>query len=230
MKHVADVLDAWLDADCPPELARWVDEHMSSCAACQHEFGGVAAAHKALLSDARSITTAPAPLLTAAATPPSRLPNTRVSRLMQRAAAVMLLLTAGFAVGRLSLSPISRGIAAGDSRFLLLLAGSDAAALTPERRAEVGDQFRTWTSELDERGMLVSQGQLTLASNAVSNPDTPPPDSATLAAFHRINGYFIINAATVEQADSVARTMPYLDLRGWVLVRPIATGTQPQRR
>jgi hypothetical protein len=177
------------------------------------------------------------------ATPPSVL-RTRVLRTLRargllrpaarwrpavlRVAAALLLFALGGWVGRAT-APAAAGPAAvstGATRYVLLLDADDRFRWdVPESR--LVDEYRTWAAE--QRTVRFARGERLDDLTLVLTPDDAAAGAAaaTLAARAAptrvgITGYFVIDAASWEEAVDVARTCPHLRYGGRIILRPVA--------
>jgi hypothetical protein len=137
-------------------------------------------------------------------------------------AAALVLAAAAFAAGRATVRP--ERPAAGESgapKFaLFLLRGTETVpSAGPEETARVAE-YRAWARGLARSGRFVAgekleDGGAALAS--ASEPAAPAPVSED-----EVRGYFVISAASLDDAVAAARGCPHLKHGGRVLVRPIA--------
>ena len=124
----------------------------------------------------------------------------RSARLLATAA----VLVTGFVVGilwpRLQPEP--------EREFILLLRGS-AGAASPEAVNERIDEYRRWARSVRApiRGEKLRSAALVLGT---------PTDRGDL-----IGGFFRIEAASLEEAQAIARSCPHLRHGGWIEVREI---------
>jgi hypothetical protein len=126
-------------------------------------------------------------------------------------AAAVLLLGSGVVAGRLS-APSSVAPVTTQPRFLLLLSQAPAAASDSGRIAE----YRAWAVGLREAGRQISGERLEEEALAVDRDRAPEPVD------DRNQGYFVVSAASLDEAAELARSSPHVRAGGRVVVRPIA--------
>jgi hypothetical protein len=128
----------------------------------------------------------------------------------QLAAAVAI-----FAAGALSgasWAGVDDASGAGQPRYLLLLHGGIAGDAAEEARAV--DAYRAWAMQLHAAGRYVDGERL--ADTAVTVPAGDPGNDAP-------QGYFVVSAASLDDAVSVASSTPHVARGGRIVVRPIDT-------
>ena len=125
------------------------------------------------------------------------------------AAASLLLFFSGLAAGRALDRPTAPDTR---PRFVLLLMDSPPAE-SAEAEVRVVDAYRQWARNLRDEGRFVSGARLDSRSAQV-----PTVRDAT----EKLEGYFVISAASLDEAVSVARTCPHAARGGRIVVRPVA--------
>jgi hypothetical protein len=126
-------------------------------------------------------------------------------------AAAIVLYAGGVATGRMW--PMSAAsVADPRPRFLLLLHGSEGRGAD---EAAVVAAYRAWAGSLAQQGRSVSGERL--AESAVAVPSA----LVSAADGERLQGYFVISAASLDDAVDVARSCPHVARGGRVIVRPI---------
>jgi hypothetical protein len=226
MTHIADFIDAILDRDPDPDALDLARRHLLVCPACAAEWEPVLRIHQLLLADTRLARIA----ALAAGAAPTRLARPGLAIRALQAAVLLLALAGAFTVGRTSApepaSPSQTTSApaplAGDRLFMLLLVGSDAAGMTATELQRLGVEFREWTRRNEDDGRIAGRGVLGGETSIVRGPVSrplPEPD-IPLALLH---GYYVIRAADESEAIRLARTIPYLEYRGSVIVREVAS-------
>jgi hypothetical protein len=125
-----------------------------------------------------------------------RSPAARWPRLWQSAAALAIF-AAGLALGRTSAAPavVAPGVAS--APFLFLLEGGPVAA-TPAEETRTVEEYRAWAVKLRDDGRAVSGERLT-----------------------DVRGFFVISAASLDEANQLARASPHARRGGRVIVHPI---------
>jgi len=133
-----------------------------------------------------------------------------------RAAAAVLLLTGGVVIGRLTAPAVSNDAVpppSATNRFLLMLTEGDTSGDDGERAARYGQ----WAVEQRAAGRDITGERLAPTGLAVVRAGSGPvlaPD---------VQGYFVISAASLEDAATVARSSPHVQSGGTIIVRPIDT-------
>jgi hypothetical protein len=137
---------------------------------------------------------------------------TRLSWISTAAAILMLVL--GIGIGRwwprparFDAPPVST------SRFLFLLSDADTSG-DDGARAEA---YRRWAVTQRQSGRQISGERLGDSGFAVMN------ESVAAVARADVQGYFVVSAATMDDAIAVARSSPHVQSGGTIIVRPINT-------
>jgi hypothetical protein len=131
--------------------------------------------------------------------------------LMMRLAAAIVLFVGGVTLGRVTASVTPPADEPGP-RFLLLLHGGPTG-LPADQEAAVAREYGAWARQLRSDGRFVTGERLGDASVTV-----PPRDLPDVAD---VRGYFLISAASLDEALAVARGCPHARRGGSVIVRPI---------
>jgi len=132
-------------------------------------------------------------------------------------AAGLLLLAAGVWIGRALPAGGAKPISSDASpRFVLFLLRGRESERPDEESARVAE-YRAWARALAASGRSVSGEKLgdreeRLGASASASPPAPEEE---------IRGYFVISAASLEDALAVARGCPHLRHGGRIVVRPI---------
>jgi len=145
--------------------------------------------------------------------------------------AAAVLLGVGVASGmQLSKPSVEAGPAAEapapDTRpaFALMLyedAGYQAPAGEAEHRARVAE-YSAWAGQLAGEGRLVDGAEL-LDRGVLLHRDRARADGVPASDEGRLAGYFVIRAASLEEAEQVAADCPHLAYGGTVSLRPTGT-------
>ena len=134
-------------------------------------------------------------------------------RYVWQAAAAVVLIAGGFVAGRVRPADGPAPTAAATQQYLLLLYGASSA--TPEleraRVAEYGD----WARAEAAAGRMVMGARLGDARGVLGSERFAPPASA------EPNGFFLIRAATFEEASRTAARCPHVAHGGTVVVRAL---------
>lgn len=136
------------------------------------------------------------------------------------AASLALALGAGFLLSHTG--QIETGSRDSGSRYMLLLY-EDAAFETAvgdaarERVAEYGG----WLDGLERRGIIARGDELAPAAHVLATAGRPAPPSRRPSREARLSGYFVIEAQSLDDATTIARTCPHLRHGGTLAVHPI---------
>jgi hypothetical protein len=108
--------------------------------------------------------------------------------------------------------------------YLLLIESTPGQpATTPEEAKARVREYGAWARELRERDLLVSAEKLDDGGSVVSTSGRTAP---LAAADDRIGGFFIVRAADMDNALSIARESPHVRLGGRIVVRRIASAVR----
>jgi hypothetical protein len=107
--------------------------------------------------------------------------------------------------------------------LLLIESAPDAPATTPEDVAARVREYGAWARELREKNLLVSAEKLDEGGSVVLTSGSTAP---LAAADDRIGGFFIVRAADMKSALSIARESPHVRLGGRIVVRRIASASE----
>ncbi|HEX5214930.1 MAG TPA: YciI family protein [Vicinamibacterales bacterium] len=128
-------------------------------------------------------------------------------------AAAMLLIAGGFFAGRLRAPAVAPPAETRGQQYLLLLYGAPSA--TPDiERARVAE-YGNWARAEAAAGRLI-MGERLGDNRAVLGSDTAAPPAS-----HEPSGFFLIRAATFEEASRTAARCPHVAHGGTVVVRRI---------
>jgi hypothetical protein len=127
-----------------------------------------------------------------------------------RLAAAVVLFVGGVILGRVT-TLADRPDEDRVPQYILLLHGGPTG-LSDEEEAAVVREYGQWAIGLRREGRSVTGERLGDASASVPPLDRPAPD---------LRGYFVISAASLEDAVAVARRCPHARRGGQVIVRPI---------
>jgi len=110
------------------------------------------------------------------------------------------------------------------SEYLLLFRSANwDRGLSPEQLRETTDRFTAWFEQLKQAGKvkagqpLQRRGKIVAGKNGRTIADGPFAESK-----EAIGGYFLVNAADLDEAVAMARGCPMLEFGTTVEVRPIA--------
>lgn len=75
-------------------------------------------------------------------------------------------------------------------------------------------EYSQWAEDLHEKGQLTAAEKLTDDVYHLGSPTSPQPS-------HPATGYFIIQAADLDEAKKIANSHPHLKYNGGIELRPI---------
>ena len=125
-------------------------------------------------------------------------------------AAGVLLFVAGWAIGNRGLQPSTPP---GGPEFALLLYG-DVSTADGANETALFEEYRQWAIGLRNVGRTVSGQRLGDAMRIIQA-------SAPGEAPERVRGFFLISAASLDEAETVARSCPHAQRGGAIVVRPV---------
>lgn len=97
-------------------------------------------------------------------------------------------------------------------------------AMSTEQRREALRKWNAWTDELAAQGRLQSGNPLLPEGRVVAARDRRALDGPFTEAKELIGGYFLLHAASLDEAEALARRCPSLEHGMEVEVRPVAGG------
>ena len=106
--------------------------------------------------------------------------------------------------------------------YVLLMRGnwSEMPQLSPEEMQQQLQQFQAWTGSLVAAGKFKGAGQLKPGGVTVRNKDgSITTDGPFAETKESIGGYFLIEAADLDDAAAVAKDCPILAYGGFVDIR-----------
>jgi hypothetical protein len=131
-----------------------------------------------------------------------------------KAAAAVLLVAGGIAIGRLTSTRVDDAQRpAPGNRFLLMLTDADTSGDDGAR----AERYRQWAVDQRSAGRLITGERLADTGLAVVRQGSAPLVSP------EVQGYFIVSASSIEEAATVARSSPHVQSGGTIIVRPIDT-------
>lgn len=100
--------------------------------------------------------------------------------------------------------------------YLLLLHGGDSPGPnpTPSEVQEWIAPYQAWLDQLREAGQLVDANRLRADRRVVGVPAPASAESHDL-----LGGYYRIRAASLDQAEALAKDCPHVTHGGWIEVR-----------
>ncbi len=107
--------------------------------------------------------------------------------------------------------------------YLFLIRGSDwDKGLSPEQIQHVMSQTMAWFEKLHQQGRVKAGQPLGAEGKTVSGKKATVSDGPFVESKETIGGYLIIQAASLDEATSIARTFPNLAYGSSIEVRPLA--------
>lgn len=96
--------------------------------------------------------------------------------------------------------------------------------MSTEQRREALRQWNAWTDELAAQGRLQSGNPLQPEGRVVAARERRALDGPFTEAKELIGGYFLLHAASLDEAEALAEGCPNLQYGMSVEVRPVAGG------
>lgn len=145
-------------------------------------------------------------------------------------AAVMAACLTSFALGGLTSgrSVTSAGAAPGSKWMLLLY--EDAAFVPPPvgQEATYVEEYRAWAATTRGQGLLLDGAELMEGGRLVGLDRTAAAgetaDDVSSSRAGRLTGYFVIRAATLDEASAIAATCPHMRHGGRIAIKPMGAG------
>lgn len=145
-----------------------------------------------------------------------------------RVAAALVIFGAGWGAG--SIRSATNAPAADEPLFALLLYGApDDAARENDRIAA----YRAWAQGIAASGRRVTGERLEPGAAVLSSSGSVgmgPTTAAAADAGRSLQGFFIVSAASIDEASALARQSPHALAGGTIVVRPIDTSVQSDSR
>ena len=108
------------------------------------------------------------------------------------------------------------------SEFLFLFRGSRRLARSPEEMQISMQKWVAWFRELNEKDVVKDPGNpLDASGRVVRGRGKDVHDGPYAEAKDLVNGYVLIEAATIDHAVELSRSCPILEDGGSVEVRPL---------
>jgi len=135
------------------------------------------------------------------------------------AAAALAGIVGGMALGRLTVPDrAGRPAPSGRSFVLLLYPAAAGEAGAGDERARV-EEYRAWARGLAAQGRLVSGEKLEPSVRLLRA--TPPASAEDVDPNGHLQGFFLLRARSLEEAEGIARTCPHLRHGGTIALREI---------
>ena len=108
--------------------------------------------------------------------------------------------------------------------FLVRGAGCDSGSLSPEKMQAQMQEVYAWIDGLTKKGVMTAAQPLTPEGKIVSGKGgSVVSDGIAAESKEAVGGFFIVNAATMDEAVNIARTCPMFKHDGKLEVRQIAS-------
>jgi hypothetical protein len=112
----------------------------------------------------------------------------------------------------------------GQYMFLVRGAACDGGDLSPEQMQAQMREVYAWIDDLTKKGVMTAAQPLTPGGRMVSGKNGGViSDGIAAESKEAVGGFFIVNAATMDEAVSVARTCPAFNHGARLEVRQIAS-------
>ena len=107
--------------------------------------------------------------------------------------------------------------------FLVRGAACDAGSLSPEQMQIQMREVHTWIDSLTKKGVMTAAQPLTAGGKVVSGKNgSVISDGIAAESKEAVGGFFIVNAASLDEAVAIARTSPAFNHGARLEVRQIA--------
>lgn len=108
------------------------------------------------------------------------------------------------------------------SEFLFLFRGSQKALRSPAQMQRSFEKWRAWFADLQQKGVLKDQTPLESSGKLVQGRTKDVHDGPYAEVKDLVNGYVLIEAATIDDAVNLSKDCPIFEDDGSVEVRPVA--------
>lgn len=105
--------------------------------------------------------------------------------------------------------------------FMLIFINGDYSTLSPEEMQANMQQWFSWVNELKAKGIYVSGEALTPGGKTIKGKDAVVTDGPFAESKEVVGGYFIVKAASIEEAAEIGKSSPDLAFGGSVEVREV---------
>ena len=112
------------------------------------------------------------------------------------------------------------------SQYMFLVRGAscDAGGLSPEQMQAQMREVYAWIDDLTKKGVMTAAQPLTPGGKIVSGKNgSVISDGIAAESKEAVGGFFIVNAATMDEAVGIARTCPAFNHGARLEVRQIAS-------
>lgn len=108
------------------------------------------------------------------------------------------------------------------TEFLFLFRGSQKESRSPDQMQRTFEKWRAWFSDLEQKGILKERTPLERSGKLVRGHAKEVHDGPYAEVKDLVNGYVLVEAATIDEAVDLSKDCPIFDDDGSVEVRPIA--------
>jgi hypothetical protein len=104
--------------------------------------------------------------------------------------------------------------------MLLFRGGSDAMQMSPEESQQHMQKWFEWVGQLQQKGIYTS-GEALLPTGKTVSQGNLVTDGPFAESKEMVGGFFIVKAASLEEAAEIAKDCPDIPLGGTVEVRDV---------
>jgi hypothetical protein len=106
-------------------------------------------------------------------------------------------------------------------KFMLIFHGANANDLSPEVMESQMSKWMAWVEKLNQGGRYVSGEPLLPGGKLLTGSNKAGTDGPYTEGKEVVGGYFIINAANMDEAVQISQDYPDFDFGGSVQVRQV---------
>ncbi len=106
-------------------------------------------------------------------------------------------------------------------KFMLIFHGANANDLSPEVMESQMGKWMAWVEKLNQNGQYVSGEPLLPGGKLLTSSNKAGTDGPYTEGKEVVGGYFIINAANMDEAVQISQDYPDFDFGGSVQVRQV---------
>ena len=107
------------------------------------------------------------------------------------------------------------------SEFLFLFRGSQQSLRSPEQMQRSFEKWRAWFGDLQQKGILKNPTPLEPGGKLVQGRAKDVHDGPYAEIKDLINGYVLIEAATIDKAVELSKDCPIFNDGGSIEIRPV---------
>ena len=104
--------------------------------------------------------------------------------------------------------------------MLIFRGGSDAMQMSPEESQQHMQKWFEWVGQLQQKGIYTS-GEALLPTGKTVSQGNLVTDGPFAESKEMVGGFFIVKAASLEEAAEIAKDCPDIPLGGTVEVRDV---------